>query len=76
MVSNLKNHLKDPIKQGDIVKYSNPYSDGIDESSMRFVVLEDNGDRVVIKPVNNIIDSWTVIPTQILSKNHLVVPKQ
>ena len=76
MVSNLKNHLKDPIRQGDIVKYSNPFADGKDESSMRFVVLKDNGDRVVIKPVNNIIDSWTVIPTQILSKNHLVVAKQ
>ena len=76
MVSNLKNHLKDPIRQGDIVKYSNPYADGKDESSMRFVVLEDNGDRVVIKPVNNIVDSLTIIPVENISKNYLVVVKQ
>ena len=76
MVSNLKNHLKDPIKQGDIVKYSNPYADGKDESDMRFVVLEDNGDRVVIKPVNNIVDSLTIVPVENISKNYLVVVKQ
>ena len=76
MVSNLKNHLKDPIRQGDIVKYSNPFADGKDESNMRFVVLEDNGDRVVIKPVNNIVDSLTIIPVENISKNYLVVVKQ
>ena len=73
---NLRNHLKDPIRQGDIVKYSNPFADGKDESNMRFVVLEDNGDRVVIKPVNNIVDSLTIIPVENISKNYLVVVKQ
>ena len=72
MVSNLKNHLKDPIKQGDIVKYSNPYADGKDESSMRFVVLEDNGDRVEIKAINKIVDSLSINPVNVISKNHLV----
>ena len=73
---NLRNHLKDPIKQGDIVKYSNPYADGKDESNMRFVVLEDNGNRVEIKAINKIVDSLSINPVNVISKNHLVVVKQ
>ena len=72
MVSNLKNHLKDPIRQGDIVKYSNPFADGKDESNMRFVVLEDNGNRVEIKAINKIEDSLSINPVNVISKNHLV----
>ena len=36
------------MRKGQLVKYSKPVS--VEEQDMRFVLLEDNGDRVLIQP--------------------------
>ncbi len=62
----------DDIKLGDVVKFKDPLADGIDESNVRMVVLEDNGDRILVEPLGHEFDEMAFVPTSMMAKSHFV----
>ena len=59
---------------GKIVKYSDPFADGRDESHLRFIVLEDRDDRVLITELKK-HDAYEIKPLFCFHKDHFVIVK-
>ncbi len=57
------------MNKNDIVKFANPIDPK--ESALRFLVLEDRGERVYVQDMNY-CDTWTIKPTCVYRKSELV----
>jgi hypothetical protein len=59
------------LKPGQIVRYSRPEQG---EGYLRFVVLENNGDRVQIESLD--FPDWRVKPTEVVAIDEVVIAEE